>query len=420
MFLRLDRIIFDEEDLVSEAIGREETMKICSYGGDDCGEPRQLCGPDGVCPKHYKRMERWGSYDPVCAVGAEVCGRGIRLYGEGKCRGHHFYADPKPCLEEGCDRIPSAARNKFVGGRCEKHDQAYRAARKRSGQACSALTRGDCGPADRLYNGMCRKHYERLKVTGALEPLICSLPECEISYDTDPSGQFKAGMCNMHYLRDKRGEERANELGVRLCPHCGGDMSRARRNSRYCSLKCTTSAWVAANIDDVRLRSRLNEGKRKAAKYGNPGYEEFEIQDWIDLMETLGHRCTYCGEQFDANNLEMDHIVPLRRGGPHRLSNITPACGPCNGSKGPRPLLFEWAPRLLGGKPRWDKSAPRGQRRNEWKPEEWRNNDGPLPFILIRVAPFPELRRALQLTELFFLEPDDQNELDSDASNKAA
>jgi 5-methylcytosine-specific restriction endonuclease McrA len=415
-----DSRIFDQDHWGCKKNGREKSMKVCSYGGDDCGEPRQLYGPDGVCPKHHKRMERWGSYDPVCVVGGEACGLDIRLYGEGKCREHHYYADPKPCLEDGCDRIPSAVRNKFVGGRCEKHDQAHRAAQKRAGKVCSAHARGDCGPADRLYGGMCRKHYERLKVTDTLEPIICSVPECEVSYDTDPSGQFKAGMCNMHYLRAKRGQERVSELGVRLCPHCGGDMSTARRNSRYCSTKCQTSAWVAANIDAVRLRRRINQGKRKAAKYGNPGYEEFGIQDWIDLLETLEHRCTYCGEQSDVNDLEMDHIVPLRRGGPHRLSNITPACGSCNLSKKDRPLLFGWSPRLLGGKPRWDKSAPRGKRENKWKPEEWRDNDGPLPFVLLLAAPFPELQRAIKLTELFFLEPDDEEEPDSDEGTQSA
>jgi 5-methylcytosine-specific restriction endonuclease McrA len=346
-------------------------MKICSYGGVQCGEPRQLCGPDGVCPKHHKRMQRWGSYDPLCLIGGEACGLDIRLYGEGKCRAHHFYSDPKPCLEDGCGAVPTPERNKFVGGRCEKHYQAFQAARKREGRSCSAVSRGDCGPAERLYGDMCRKHYERQKLSGTLEPIICSSFGCEVSSEDDPSGQFKAGMCNMHYLRIRRGEGRVSELGVRLCPHCGADMSTARRNSVYCSTRCQTSAWVAANIDLVRLRSRISAGKRKAAMYGNPGYQEFGIQQWIDLMETLDYLCTYCGGLFDANNLEMEHIVPLRRGGPHRLSNITAACGSCNASKNDHPLLFEWAPKLLGGKPRWDKDAPRGQKENRWMPEEW-------------------------------------------------
>lgn len=395
-------------------------MKICSYGGSDCGQPRQLYAPDGVCPMHHKRMQRWGSYEPLCIVGGEACGQGVRLYGEGKCRAHHFHADVAPCLEEGCSAVPTAERNKFVGGRCDKHYQALRAAQAREGWSCLAASSGDCGPAGRVFEDMCRKHFERLKLTGTLEPTICGIFDCDVSSDDDPSGQFKAGMCNMHYLRIRRGEERASELGVRLCPRCGGDMSTARRNARYCSTKCQTSAWVAANIDIVRLRGRIGAGKRKAAKYGNPGYQEFGIQDWLDLVETLEYRCTYCGGQFDANSLEMDHVVPLRRGGPHRLSNMTAACGPCNGSKKDRPLLFEWAPRLLGGKPRWNRDAARGQKGNKWKPEEWRDEKGPHQFLLLRAANFPELLRAIQLTEIFFREPDQDQEPDANEGGQAA
>lgn len=377
-------------------------MKICSYGGEVCGEPAQLCGPGRVCPKHYGRMKRWKSYDPLCIHGGESCGRDIRLYGEGSCREHHFYADAKPCIEDGCERRPSAARNKFVGGRCEKHDRAHRSAQKRDGQVCSEAGRGDCGPAKRLYNGKCRRHFERQKAHGSLEPIVCKVAGCQVTDSSDPSGRFTAGMCNMHYLREKRGEKRVEPLGVRLCPQCGFDMSRARQNSAYCSTRCQTAAWVGANIDVVRLRRRMSQSKRKAAKYGNPGYEDFGIQDWLDLVELLDHRCTYCDEQFDASELELDHVVPLRRGGPYRLSNITAACSPCNMSKGGRPLLFEWAPQRLGGKPRWDKTAPRGQRSNPWKPEEWRGNDGPLPHIKRWAASFPELARAIELTESFF------------------
>ena len=383
------------------ASGVGANNKVCSYGGMACGELRQLCGPDRVCPMHHRRMERWGTYDPLCIVGGEACGRGIRLYGEGKCREHHFYDDPKPCLVDGCDRVPTPALNKFVGGRCDTHYQTYRAAQRRASQTCSALDRGDCGPAERLYSGMCRKHYERLKATGSLEAAVCSERGCDVTYDTDPSGRFKAGMCNMHYLRARRGEDRLNALGLRLCPHCGDDMSLARRNSHYCSASCQTSAWVAANIDITRTRVRMSGARRKASMNGNAEHQEFKAQDWIDLMEALEYRCTYCGETFGPNELEMDHIVPLRRGGPHRLANITPACGSCNSSKKDHPLLYEWAPKLLGGKPRWDKGAPRGRRENKWSAAEWRDDSGPIPAVMALLAGLPELERAVKLTEVF-------------------
>lgn len=48
--------------------------------------------------------------------------------------------------------------------------------------------------------------------------------------------------------------------------------------------------------------------------------------------------CTYCGATED---IEIDHIYPLARGGSHTLRNLTPACGFCNRSKKDR-LLSEW------------------------------------------------------------------------------
>ena len=48
--------------------------------------------------------------------------------------------------------------------------------------------------------------------------------------------------------------------------------------------------------------------------------------------------CTYCGA---TENIEIDHVVPLARGGKHEASNLAPACGFCNRSKKDRPLS-EW------------------------------------------------------------------------------
>jgi 5-methylcytosine-specific restriction endonuclease McrA len=47
--------------------------------------------------------------------------------------------------------------------------------------------------------------------------------------------------------------------------------------------------------------------------------------------------CVYCG----APGTTVDHVVPLARGGYEVESNLVPACGSCNSSKGAR-LLQEW------------------------------------------------------------------------------
>ena len=50
--------------------------------------------------------------------------------------------------------------------------------------------------------------------------------------------------------------------------------------------------------------------------------------------------CTYCGAT--GVPLEMDHIIPKARGGDDSPENLTPACRPCNQSKGAMSLA-EWS-----------------------------------------------------------------------------
>lgn len=43
--------------------------------------------------------------------------------------------------------------------------------------------------------------------------------------------------------------------------------------------------------------------------------------------------CYYCGNRVGPQNLTMDHIVPLSRGGRSSKGNIVPACKDCNNKK---------------------------------------------------------------------------------------
>lgn len=51
---------------------------------------------------------------------------------------------------------------------------------------------------------------------------------------------------------------------------------------------------------------------------------------WAALREAWGG-CAYCGATDRA--LQRDCVLPLSRGGRYTLTNIVPACGPCNASK---------------------------------------------------------------------------------------
>ena len=52
--------------------------------------------------------------------------------------------------------------------------------------------------------------------------------------------------------------------------------------------------------------------------------------------------CWMCGTS--TEEMHIDHVKPIIKGGPHMLSNLRPACAPCNlrkGSKWPYPEQVE-------------------------------------------------------------------------------
>ncbi|WP_177235851.1 HNH endonuclease [Arthrobacter sp. ov118] len=194
-----------------------------------------------------------------------------------------------------------------------------------------------CGHAKRLYDGVCRKHREWMKNYGTVDPPVCSFEDCGVTYDEDPSGQFRAGMCNKHYLSNLRADKRAKSAGPRFCvlEGCGIDISRGRSNQKACTPEHQVKAWMIDLQMTEPVRARINknkrEGDRRARKVNNPGYEQFTAADWFAVLVAADFRCTYCEDR--TYDMQMDHVIPLSKGGPHCLSNVTPACGSCNQSK---------------------------------------------------------------------------------------
>ena len=45
------------------------------------------------------------------------------------------------------------------------------------------------------------------------------------------------------------------------------------------------------------------------------------------------YRCAYCGEQFQAELLTVDHVQPRMRGGDASGGNLVTACSACNARK---------------------------------------------------------------------------------------
>ncbi|MFQ5700811.1 MAG: HNH endonuclease [Acidobacteriota bacterium] len=66
------------------------------------------------------------------------------------------------------------------------------------------------------------------------------------------------------------------------------------------------------------------------------------------------NRCQYCGRRFPTRDLNLDHVVPLSRGGRSTWDNVVCCCLECNGRKGNRlPSEAGMMPLKPPVKPRW-------------------------------------------------------------------
>lgn len=51
------------------------------------------------------------------------------------------------------------------------------------------------------------------------------------------------------------------------------------------------------------------------------------------ILEMHGHRCVYCGGEFDLAELTVDHVQPRVKGGDHSSGNLVACCRACNTEK---------------------------------------------------------------------------------------
>jgi 5-methylcytosine-specific restriction enzyme A len=60
--------------------------------------------------------------------------------------------------------------------------------------------------------------------------------------------------------------------------------------------------------------------------------KELKKTSWWKNKKSSGI-CHYCGNKFPPEELTMDHLIPLNRGGRSIKANLVPACKECNNKK---------------------------------------------------------------------------------------
>lgn len=89
-------------------------------------------------------------------------------------------------------------------------------------------------------------------------------------------------------------------------------------------------AWEAANPERVADQRRKANGLRRARIHGAT---IGDIPSYKELMVALGGKCAECGT---TERLEIDHIIPLAKGGSHSVDNFQILCRHHNAVKSAR------------------------------------------------------------------------------------
>jgi 5-methylcytosine-specific restriction endonuclease McrA len=88
--------------------------------------------------------------------------------------------------------------------------------------------------------------------------------------------------------------------------------------------------WTQKNL----LKKNLYSHKRRNLLKENGSFEIIAK----DIKRLKASDCFYCGSK---DNLQIDHIIPIAKGGRHSIGNLVMACQPCNGSKNDK-FLYSW------------------------------------------------------------------------------
>jgi 5-methylcytosine-specific restriction endonuclease McrA len=126
-------------------------------------------------------------------------------------------------------------------------------------------------------------------------------------------------------------ETRSRFVSV-ACGWCGGyfvqDLRITGVTARWCSRYC---------------QRKSHKATRRAVELGAAG-----TYTWAEVMRLYLKfgGCAYCG---GSEDIQPDHVVPLSRGGSNSITNVVPACGPCNSDKGSKSLAEWYASRQTRG-----------------------------------------------------------------------
>lgn len=113
-------------------------------------------------------------------------------------------------------------------------------------------------------------------------------------------------------------------------------MKEARRKLRGQHLKPAEPEWdnpIAQR--ETPEYEQVRQARLRASRIRATSDPENPV-DRAAIIRRDDKTCWICQKRLDFNQIELDHVTPLSRGGKHIPENIKVACRPCNAWKGDR------------------------------------------------------------------------------------
>lgn len=153
-------------------------------------------------------------------------------------------------------------------------------------------------------------------------------------------GKFCTGPCREWLPLEKFGRHQTCAGGRRnICSTCEGRRAYANNPEQKIA---HVRAYQVRHPEKHRVHQHNASVRRRVLTGPKSGPHGITTGDLKLLRDLFGDLCVYCGDPADT----LDHVVPLTRGGEHSISNLVPACRPCNSSKHDK-LLSEWSGRRM-------------------------------------------------------------------------
>ncbi len=131
-------------------------------------------------------------------------------------------------------------------------------------------------------------------------------------------------------LKSKRNYRRAHpdRVAAQLKRWCAENVESCNERRRK---------WQSENREKMRISGSIYQARRRALLAMAPSDSRAEIRTYFKTIKTsVRMRCYWCRTYVPKAERQVDHIIPVTKGGGTVLSNLCCACGRCNRKKSAR------------------------------------------------------------------------------------